>query len=420
MGAEPARLKEDTMVKPEVESRNTSNDWDRRGLPAWTYHSPAMLELEKQELFRKQWQIAGHVSDIEKPGDFFTLDIADERAIIIRGDDGVIRAFHNLCRHRGSRVAAEQRGHCKNALVCPFHGWVYNLDGTLRGPARPQSFGPLDKKEFGLKPIEIETWNGLLFIRFIPGPQKSVAETMGVYADELAQYRIEEMKPAGEIGEVEIPVNWKSVRDVDNEGYHVAMAHPSLQDLYGATYFDQPYEHGVSRSLGRFSAHAGRCWSVRHYVKIAEDQPTLPEDKRNLWAYYGLFPNAVIAVTPEIVQFYQEFPLTVGTTLIRGGVYKRAEETRKQRVARYLAKRIDRATYKEDIQLSIWSNESMKSSAFDNFHLSDLEKGVRSHHDHIRALLPVATFAERPAEDRIAMLNALMRSGEAINTESAA
>lgn len=118
--------------------RDRANDWDRRGLPAWTYHSPAMLELERQELFRKHWQIAGHVNNVAKPGKFFTVDIVDERAIIMRGDDGIVRAFHNLCRHRGSRVAAEKQGQCKNALVCPFHGWVYNFDGTLRGAARMQ------------------------------------------------------------------------------------------------------------------------------------------------------------------------------------------------------------------------------------------------------------------------------------------
>ena len=130
-----------TMKANSVNDRH--NDWDRRGLPAWTYHSEAMLDLERRELFINHWQIAGHVSDVPRNGDFITLDIASERAIIMRGGDGVVRAFHNLCRHRGSRVAAKKQGHCKNALVCPFHGWVYNLDGTLRGAARPQSFGDL-------------------------------------------------------------------------------------------------------------------------------------------------------------------------------------------------------------------------------------------------------------------------------------
>jgi phenylpropionate dioxygenase-like ring-hydroxylating dioxygenase large terminal subunit len=409
MGSGTAFLKEFSMDKTMNANASRPNDWDRRGLPAWTYHSDAMLDLERKELFRTHWQIAGHVSDLPDPGDFITLDIANERAIIMRGEDGVIRAFNNLCRHRGSRVAPEKSGHCKNALVCPFHGWVYNLDGTLRGPARPQSFGSLDKHEFGLKPVEVEAWLGFLFIRFVPGPQKSLAETMGVYEQELADYRMEELIPTGRIMEAELPVNWKSVRDVDNEGYHVAMAHPALQDLYGANYTDDNYVDGVSRALGRFNPHAGRRWSVKNYVKIAAGRDWLPEDKRTVWGYYGLFPNTVIATTPELVQFYQELPVAVDRTIIRNAVYRRPRENREQRLARYLSGRIDRETYVEDIQLSIWSNESMKSSAFENFHLSDLEKGVRSHHDHIREVLPVTTLEQRPPEDKIAALNTAMK-----------
>lgn len=110
----------------------------------------------------------------------------------------------------------------------------------------------------------------------------------------------------------------------------------------------------------------------------------------------------MIAVTPESVQFYQEFPLAVGQTVPRSAAYRRRQESRQQKLARYLARRIDRETYLEDIQLSIWSNESMKSSAFEDFHLSDLECGVKSHHDHIRAILPVANLRNRPGEDQVA------------------
>lgn len=386
-------------------------DWDRSGLPAWTYHSPALLELEKQELFRKHWQIAGHVSDVPKAGDFFTLDLVDERALIVRGDDGVVRAFHNLCRHRGSRVTAETRGHCERAFVCPFHGWVYNRDGSLRGAARPQTFGEMDRDQFGLKPLDLEVWMGFIFIRFLPGPQASVADVMSGHAAELAAYRPEELVPAGEPYAFPIDVNWKSVRDVDNEGYHVAMAHPALQDLYGASYFDQPFRNGTSRSEGTFMRKGGRLWSVKHYAAFSSAPQWFDADKRERWAYFGLFPNAVISVTPETVQFYQEFPLAVDRSMIRGAVYRRPGESRQQRLARYLATRIDRDTGKEDVQLSVWSNESMKSSGFDGFHLSDLETGVRSHHDHIRAVLPVTLRETRPPEAEVARINETMKAG---------
>jgi phenylpropionate dioxygenase-like ring-hydroxylating dioxygenase large terminal subunit len=386
------------------------NGWDRRGLPGWTYHSPALLELEKEQVFRGHWQIVGHVSDVPEPGDYLTMDVVGERALVVRGKDGVVRAFHNMCRHRGSRVVADSQGSCKGALVCPFHGWVYNLDGTLRGAARPLTFPDLDKVEFGLKPIDLDVWMGFIFIRFRPGSQPAVAELMRAVEDEIAHYRIGEMVPSWGIWTQVSKVNWKSVRDVDNEGYHVAMAHPALQDLYGATYYDEPFVNGVSRSWATYNPHAGRRWSVRNYVRIAPRPPELPENMRTAWIYYGIFPNAVIAVTPETAQFYQEFPLSTGETMLRGAIYRYAEESREQAAARYLAFRIDRDTMAEDVQLSEWSNESMQSNAFEGFYLSDLEYGVRTHHDHLRRMLPVMSLETAPDEKDVWNLNEALLS----------
>ena len=380
-------------------------DWDRRGLPGWSYHSPAFLELEKEHVFRTHWQIVGHISDVPEPGNYLTMDVVGERALIVRGRDGVVRGFHNICRHRGSRVVASEKGTCKNALVCPFHGWVYNLDGTLRGAARPRSFPELDKTEFGLMPLDLEIWMGLIFIRFRKGPQPSVAKLMQPFEEEFAHYRSADMVPTTGIRTQTSPVNWKSVRDVDNEGYHVAMAHPALQDLYGSTYFDEPFVNGVSRSFATYNPHAGRRWSVKNYVRIAPEAVHLPGELRKAWIYYGMFPNMVLAMTPESVQFYQEFPLSTGETLLRGGIYRYRDENRAQAAARYLAMRIDRDTQAEDVQLTIWSNESMLSKAFAGFYLSDLEYGVRTHHDHLRRLLPVLEVETAPDETDMRLLN---------------
>ncbi|MET0940753.1 MAG: aromatic ring-hydroxylating dioxygenase subunit alpha [Mesorhizobium sp.] len=380
-------------------------DWDRRGLPGWSYHSPAFLELEKEHVFRTHWQIVGHISDVPEPGNYLTMDVVGERALIVRGRDGVVRGFHNICRHRGSRVVASEKGTCKNALVCPFHGWVYNLDGTLRGAARPRSFPELDKTEFGLMPLDLEIWMGLIFIRFRKGPQPSVAKLMQPFEEEFAHYKSADMVPTTGIRTQTSPVNWKSVRDVDNEGYHVAMAHPALQDLYGSTYFDEPFVNGVSRSFATYNPHAGRRWSVKNYVRIAPEAVHLPGELRKAWIYYGMFPNMVLAMTPESVQFYQEFPLSTGETLLRGGIYRYRDENRAQAAARYLAMRIDRDTQAEDVQLTIWSNESMLSKAFAGFYLSDLEYGVRTHHDHLRRLLPVLEVETAPDETDMRLLN---------------
>ena len=385
--------------------------WDRRGLPAWTYHSPALFALERQQLFLTHWIIAGHVSDVANPGDWITFDILGERAVIMRGKDDAVRAFHNLCRHRGARVVDGRQGHCKGAIVCPFHGWVYNLDGTLRGAAQPQSFGAMQREDFGLKPIEMEIFHGFIFIRFAPGPQPAVATLLAPFNADFAAYGLKDVLPVNVPDwSTELPVNWKSVRDVDNEGYHVALAHPGLQELYGRTYRDYSLPNGLSMSIGWYGDVPGRMWSVRHYAKISPPRPELPAHLQRAWTYYGMFPNQVFSITPDGMQFYHEVPLSESRTRLTGRVYRWPNESRERRLARYLAGRIDRDTSAEDQQLSIWSNESMKSDAFEGFHLSDLEYGLRRHHDGLRQLFPVMTLAEAPPEDQIATRNAAMKN----------
>lgn len=387
-------------------SLEVPGDWDRRGLPAWTYRSEALFRLERQEVFLTHWQVAGHVNDIPAPGNWLTFDMLGERAVIMRGADGVVRAFHNLCRHRGARVVDGEKGHCKGAIVCPFHGWVYNLDGSLRGPAQPKTFDAMDRGAYGLKAIQLEIFHGFIFIRFHDGPQASIAEVLKPYAADFAAYDSEQQLPAHvAVWSTELPVNWKSVRDVDNEGYHVPLAHPSLQDLYGRDYRDLYLDGQLHMAIGYFNAGGARRWSVQQYLKTTDGGTGLPQHLRNSWSYYGLFPNTVIGFTPEGAYYYHDIPLAPNRTKLTGREYRHPHETRQQRLARYLASRINRDTSREDQQLSIWSDESMRSSAFDNFHLSDLEWGLRRQHDRLRALLPVMTLYSEPAEQEISALN---------------
>ena len=399
-------------MKTDAVDVSIPDDWDRRGLPAWSFFSPEMLELEKDVLFRSHWQLVCHVSNLPNPGDFITLDVVGERALVIRGQDGQVRAFHNLCRHRGSRVVADEKGTCKNAIICPFHGWVYNLDGTLRGAAQPQSLPELDPVEMGLKPIDMDIWQGFVFVRFKPGPQPAMSQVLAHFDGEVAQYALESLEPTGEGFFIEeIEANWKCVRDVDNEGYHVPMAHPGLQDLYGPNYFDEPFSKGTSRSFASFRAGNGRLWSVRAYKAVLEPPARLDDDHKHAWLYVGMFPNAVFGFYPDSVIFYQEFPLANGLTVQRSATYKYKDEDRRMRLARYLSGRIDRITSDEDVQLIKWTWEAAFSSGYEGYLLSDLEYGVKTYHDALRALFPVL-LEEEPAEGTLAARNAeLVASG---------
>ncbi|MFL5259364.1 MAG: aromatic ring-hydroxylating oxygenase subunit alpha [Hyphomicrobiales bacterium] len=403
------------------ETTNPRLDDDQRGgLAPWTYFNAELFEIEKDQLFRRHWQLACHVSDVPAPGDWCAFDVSGERALIVRGRDDLVRAFHNVCRHRGSRVVAGERGRCKTAMVCPFHGWSYNLDGTLRAVPQARTFPKLDPVEHGLLPLEHEVWNGFVFVRFKPGPQPSVASLLAAHAEEIRSYELDKLRPYGIPTRELIEVNWKAVRDVDNEGYHVPIAHPALHDLYGLDYRDQRPVNGVSRSEGRISGSLHRIWSVRNYVKLRPQPIHLAEQSRDRWVYLGIFPNVVIMLYPEIVGFYQEIPIGVGKTVQRVAYYARPDESREARVARYLAHRIDKITGAEDVQLITWSWEAMLSSGFSGMILSDLEAGVRAYHDMLRRVIPVMALAKEPTAGQIAAVNASLLAARTDYTASAA
>ncbi len=394
------------MTPPASTAQALPNDHDRKGLPAWSYSNIEMLEMEKDLLFRAHWQLVCHVNDLPETGDFVTLDCVGERALVIRGQDGVVRGFHNLCRHRGSRVVAKEQGNCRNSIICPFHGWVYNLDGTLRGAAQPDKLPPLDPVAFGLKSIETDIWRGFVFVRFQPGPQPSMNEVLARFDKELAQYDLDGLMPSGEGFYAETAeVNWKCVRDVDNEGYHVPMAHPGLDDLFGNNYYDEEFSNGASRSFSLFREGRNRLWSVQAYRAILEAPENLDEDHKRAWLYIGLFPNCVLGIYPDCVKFYQEFPVAYGKTMQRGTTYRLGNEDRRMRAARYLSSRIDRLTSEEDEELVRWVWESTFSSGYDGVILSDLENCVRSYHDTLREHFPVLN-EDAPPQGRMAERNA--------------
>ena len=389
-------------------------DWDRSGLPGWAYFSQELFELECETLFKTHWQFVCHVNEAADIGAYVTFDVAGERALVIRGHDGILRAFHNLCRHRGSRIVPDARGVCNKAMVCPYHGWAYNLDGGLRGIANRDTFPPMQADKWGLKSLEMEIWNGLVFIRFQAGPQPAVAEILARFDDEIAPYDLANMVPTDSNSMDDLlPVNWKSVRDVDNEGYHVRQAHPGLHQLYGNGYFDEPYANGTSRSVGTFNEAYGHRWSVRKYREILPEADNLPREQQRQWIYFGMFPNFVLGLYPDSVIYYQEVPQSAEQTVQRGMCYRRRDESREMKAARYLSGRIDRDTAVEDQMLMVWSCEATKSSAYDGVIFSDLEYGVKTYHDHLRQLLPVMAQPVPPASGQMALLNdALLSKGD--------
>jgi len=381
----------------------------RKGLPAWTYNSDELTQLEMEQLFLRSWRFVGHVSDIPNSGDYQCFEMAHERAVVVRDQDGQVRAFHNVCRHRASRVVGEDKGHCGKAFICPFHGWSYNLDGTLKNIPKADSFPQIDKQQFGLKSIDCEVWHGMIFIRF-GGDGASIAELFADAAEEIGLYRIEDMQPLDEAYQYKFNLDWKAVLDIDNEGYHVPIGHPELFDLVGATYTDQPLEGGLSRSCGAINQRKHRLERNRDYVAALPSESYLPESHQQLWIYWGLFPGFVLTLFPDQIEIYQIYPTGNQRSVMAGVTYALADDRAEMQQARELNRDINMDVGDEDIQLIEWAAAGMRSSAFDGVILSDLELGVASFQNQLREILPVVTLDQAPAAGSLKEVNEQLRS----------
>ncbi len=191
------------------------------------YTDPDIYELELERIIYRNWILAGHVSQIPEPGDFKVLNVARESAIIVRGTNGDLNAFANVCRHRGSLVCLASEGHV-DKFVCPYHGWTYDIDGKLIA-ARNMADG-FDKSSHGLNPVSVDVIHGLIFVCFTDSPP-SLAGAKRDLAEPMAMFGFENLKVAAQKS-YEIPANWKLSVENYQECYHCATAHPEYARMH--------------------------------------------------------------------------------------------------------------------------------------------------------------------------------------------
>jgi phenylpropionate dioxygenase-like ring-hydroxylating dioxygenase large terminal subunit len=364
-------------------------------LPAWIYRDPGFFELERERVFAQAWQVVCHLNDIPQAGDYQTLDFLNERVVVLRGDDGAVRAFHNVCRHRAARLADGTGGNCGHRLVCPYHAWSYGLDGRLAAVPPWQGFEDLDLSRYGLRPVEHEVFLGFIFVRFAPG-LPSVAEMMGAYAAEIEPYDFESLVPQGRVTLRMREVNWKNVADNYSDGLHITVGHPGLTRLFGRGYGIEA-RPWVDKMLGALLDTPSANWSERRYQAFLPDQERLPPERRRLWSYYKLWPNVAFDVYPDQVDFMQFIPVSATQTLIREIAYVRPDEDRRMRAARYLNWRINRRVSLEDKDLIERVQDGMNSSSYVSGPLSRHEVCLASFARRMRELIPEARLERPPA-----------------------
>ena len=363
-------------------------------LPGWLYHDPEYHAIEMARAMRPAWQIVCHESDIAAAGDWRTLDWIGESAIVIRGADGVVRAFHNVCRHRGSRIV-DGTGGCARKLVCPYHAWVYEADGRLTGIPERADYPGLDPAANGLLPVEMEQWRGFLFVRLERGGP-SVAAMMAPHEAEVAPYRLEDVRAVGPLMQRARKVNWKNVGDNYSDALHIPVGHPGLTRLLGRSYAVESTAH-VDRMSGVLADRPSTNISERAYQHFLPRAAHLPKDKQRLWLYLKLWPNTALELYPDQVAFMQWLPVSPTLTMLRDTSYALPGETRPMRAARYLNGRINRLVNAEDHVLIARVQAGMESGAYRPGPLSTNEPALRAFAARIRDLIPEARLPHPPA-----------------------
>ncbi|MGH8294509.1 MAG: aromatic ring-hydroxylating oxygenase subunit alpha [Steroidobacteraceae bacterium] len=358
------------------------------GLPGWIYRDPEFFELERELVLRPSWQIVCHVNDVPRGGDFHTLDFLGQGIIVLRGEDGQVRSFHNACRHRAARLLDGPKGSCGRRITCRYHAWSYGLDGRLLTVPQREAYQGLDPKRYGLAPLEQEIFMGFVFVRLAPG-LPSVREMAAPYLKELEAYRLQELVPQGRVTLRPRAVNWKNVADNYSDGLHIPVAHPGLTRLFGTSYGIEA-RPWIDKMWGRLRETPSSNWSESRY------QALLPQDRQRLWTYFKLWPNIALDIYSDQVDFMQFLPVSPTETLIREIAYAHPDERRQMRAARYLNWRINRKVNAEDTKLIERVQEGMGSEGFTPGPLGEGEVCLRSFARRMRQLIPESRLPRGP------------------------
>jgi phenylpropionate dioxygenase-like ring-hydroxylating dioxygenase large terminal subunit len=374
--------------------------------------SPEFYELERDAIFKRAWLNVGRAEYLLKAGSYFTkeLAVANASIIVVRDRDGEIRAFHNICRHRGNKLIwsdfprEETQGFARQ-FVCKYHGWRYDLDGTLNFVQQESEFFDLDKSCHGLVPVHCDVWAGFIFVNLAKQPEQSLREFLGPMVTALEGYPFDRMTERFAY-RTEVRANWKLFMDAFAEFYHAPVLHAKQsRERYAAAGrklgFEAPY-YRIEGAHRLVSTSGVRNWEMGDdAVKPSEaltrgglfgpwDEPDLGEMPSGLnpgrcepWGLdsFQLFPNFVILIWSQGWYLtYNYWPTSYDTHIFEGNVYFLPARSARERIAHEMTA----VTFKEfalqDGNTLEATQLSLETRAVDRFNLNDQEVLLRHLH----------------------------------------
>ncbi|HEY7095601.1 MAG TPA: aromatic ring-hydroxylating dioxygenase subunit alpha [Terriglobales bacterium] len=335
-------------------------------VPAQYYVDPEVAYLEKDRVFARSWQVVGHAHQIVNPGDFFTSDLCGESLLIARGLQGELRCFYNVCRHRAG-PPAEGCG-SRKLFRCGYHGWTYNLDGSLISAPEFEGQPGFRAADFSLRPVRVEEWSNLIFVN-LDNNALPLLESFGHLPRQAGRFGLDRMK-LFERRTYDMKCNWKTYVDNYLEGYHLPSVHPSLnRELDYNAYTVEPYPNYVRQFSPIRGAQPGDA-TPRRYQEAREDLTT---------DYFWIFPNWMLNCYPDNVSLNIVLPIDADRSLAIFEWYLPAENLGTE-AARSSVKFSDEIQV-EDVRICETVQKNLHSRSYERGRYSvKQENGVHAFH----------------------------------------
>ena len=272
-------------------------------LPARLYVDPEAYRYEREKIFHRTWQVAGHRDQLAKPGDYFTAELAGEPLLLVRDHGGEARGFYNVCRHRAGPPA--QGCGSRKVFRCGYHGWTYGLDGKLISASEFEGVEAFEPEQFSLRPIRVAEWANLIFVNLAEDAEPLAASLSGL-SEQAGRHPFTEMK-LFERRTYEMNCNWKTYVDNYLEGYHLPSVHPGLNRELDYNSYEVEIHDAYVRQFSPIRGAQPGDAPPRRYQDAKEDLTT---------DYFWIFPNWMLNCYPDNISLNVVLPLGPERSLV--------------------------------------------------------------------------------------------------------
>jgi glycine betaine catabolism A len=282
-------------------------------LPGHYYTDATVFHEELERFFFRKWICAGRTEQLGKSGDYFLREVGGESIIVTRNGGSSLRAFYNVCRHRGTRMCRELQGTFAGRIQCPYHGWTYGLDGKLLGAPHMEDAG-FEREQYPLHSVHVDTWDGHIFLNLSPQEPQPLAIQLADLPEKFASWKMRDLRLYKRIV-YDVRANWKLIIINYNECMHCPVLHPLLSRI--TDYLSGENEVPNASYIGGAMDFRGNAQTMSMDGTIHRDYlPGLNESQRKQTLYYTVYPNFFLSLLPDYMMTHTLWPIAPNATRV--------------------------------------------------------------------------------------------------------